>query len=128
MQMIQDVASSKIIMNDSCTQGSADCQFFCPQHQEGKEGQAVAQLVEALCYKPEGRGFGFLRGNLILQPHYGFRVDLNPNRDEYQEIFWGNRRPTHKTDNLTPICEPFVYKVWEPRRLTSLWASTASHR
>jgi hypothetical protein len=30
-----------------------------------------------------------------------------------------------KADNLTAICEPIVYKMWEPRRLTNLWASTA---
>jgi hypothetical protein len=27
-----------------------------------------------------------------------------------------------KADNLTAICEPIVYKIWEPRRLTHLWA------
>jgi hypothetical protein len=30
-----------------------------------------------------------------------------------------------KADNLTAICEPIVWKMWEPRRLTTLWASTA---
>jgi hypothetical protein len=34
-------------------------------------------------------------------------------------------RPTRKADNLAAICEPNVYKMWEPRRLTTLWASTA---
>jgi hypothetical protein len=28
-------------------------------------------------------------------------------------------------DNLTAICEPIVKKMWEPRRLTSLWSFTA---
>jgi hypothetical protein len=37
------------------------------------------------------------------------------------------RRPAHKAD-LTAICEPIVYKMWEPRRLTTLWASTACYR
>jgi hypothetical protein len=37
-------------------------------------------------------------------------------------------RPTRKADNLTAICEPIVYKMWEPRRLTTLWASTACYR
>jgi hypothetical protein len=36
--------------------------------------------------------------------------------------------PARKTDNLTDICEPIVYKMWEPRRLTTLWASTACYR
>jgi hypothetical protein len=29
-------------------------------------------------------------------------------------------RPAHKADNLTAICEPNVWKMWEPRRLTNL--------
>jgi hypothetical protein len=37
-------------------------------------------------------------------------------------------RPTFKADNLTAICEPIAYKIWEPQRLTTLWASTASYR
>jgi hypothetical protein len=37
----------------------------------------------------------------------------------------GKGRPTGKADNLTATCEPIVYKFWEPRRLTTLWASTA---
>jgi hypothetical protein len=28
--------------------------------------------------------------------------------------------------NLTAICEPTVYKMWEPRRLTTLWAPRPS--
>jgi hypothetical protein len=37
-------------------------------------------------------------------------------------------RSVRKSDNLTAICEPIVYKMWEPLRLTTLWASTASYR
>jgi hypothetical protein len=37
-------------------------------------------------------------------------------------------RLARKADNLTAICEPTVKKMWKPRRLTALWASTASHR
>jgi hypothetical protein len=37
----------------------------------------------------------------------------------------GKGRPARKADNLTAICEPIVQKIWEPRRLTALWASTA---
>jgi hypothetical protein len=37
----------------------------------------------------------------------------------------GNGRPVRKADNLTAICEPIIYKIWEPRRLTTLRASTA---
>jgi hypothetical protein len=40
----------------------------------------------------------------------------------------GKGRPARKADNLTAICEPIVYKMWEPRRLTILWAFTACYR
>jgi hypothetical protein len=36
--------------------------------------------------------------------------------------------PARKADNITAIYEPIFWKMWEPRRLISLWTSTASHR
>jgi hypothetical protein len=29
---------------------------------------------------------------------------------------------------MSTICEPIVYKIWEPRRLRTLWAPTACYR
>jgi hypothetical protein len=40
----------------------------------------------------------------------------------------GKGRPTLMAVNLTAICEPIVYKMWAPRRLTTLWASKACYR
>jgi hypothetical protein len=40
----------------------------------------------------------------------------------------GKGRPARKADNLTVICEPIVYKMWEPQHLTALWVSTARYR
>jgi hypothetical protein len=40
----------------------------------------------------------------------------------------GKGRSARKADKLTAICEPIVYKMWEPRRLTTLLASTACYR
>jgi hypothetical protein len=37
----------------------------------------------------------------------------------------GKGRPAREADNLTAICEPILYKMWEPRRLTTLWAFMA---
>jgi hypothetical protein len=37
----------------------------------------------------------------------------------------GKERPARKADNLTAIYEPIVWKMWEPRRLATLWVSTA---
>jgi hypothetical protein len=43
-------------------------------------------------------------------------------------IFLGGKGwPTRRAD-LTAISEPIVYKMWHPRRLTTLWASTARYR
>jgi hypothetical protein len=53
------------------------------------------QLVEALRYKPEGRGFDsrWFHWNFSLtyffQPHYGPGFDSASNRNEYQEYFLG---------------------------------------
>jgi hypothetical protein len=38
----------------------------------------------------------------------------------------GKGRLVHKADDLAVICDPIVYKIWEPRHLTTLWASTAT--
>jgi hypothetical protein len=60
------------------------------------EGHPVAQSVEALRYKPEGRGFDSrwchwnfsLTSSFLL--HYGPGVDSASHSNEYQEYFlWG---------------------------------------
>jgi hypothetical protein len=33
-----------------------------------------------------------------------------------------------KADKASAICEPFVYKMWEPRRLTALSASRVCYK
>jgi hypothetical protein len=63
--------------------------YICPG-----SGHEVAQLVEALRYKPEGRGFRSLwfYWNFLLTytfwPHHGPGVDSASNRNEYQEYCW----------------------------------------
>ena len=58
---------------------------------------AVAQLVEALRYKPEGGGFDprWCHWNFSLtqsfRPHCGPGVDSASNRKEYQEYFLGGK-------------------------------------
>jgi hypothetical protein len=34
-------------------------------------------------------------------------------------------RQTRKADNLAATFEPIIYKMWDPRRLTSVLASTS---
>jgi hypothetical protein len=56
-------------------------------------GHAVAQLFEALRYKPEGRGFDSRWSHWIFsltqsfRPCYGPGVDSASNRNEYQGCF-----------------------------------------
>jgi hypothetical protein len=40
----------------------------------------------------------------------------------------GIGRPAREADNLTVIYGPIVYKMWEPRRLTTLWDFTACYK
>jgi hypothetical protein len=40
----------------------------------------------------------------------------------------GKGRPARKADNLTTIYESIVYKMWQPRLLTILLASTTCYR
>ena len=56
----------------------------------------MAQLVEALRYKLEGRGFDSrCHGNFSLtqsfRPRYGLGVGSASNRNEYQEYFLGGK-------------------------------------
>jgi hypothetical protein len=58
-------------------------------------GHAVAQLVEALRYKPEGRGFDsrlcywIFSLTYSFRPHYGPGVYSASNRNKHQECFMG---------------------------------------
>jgi hypothetical protein len=45
-----------------------------------------------------------------------------------RNILGGKGLPERKADNLTAISEPIVKVMWEPQRLTTLWASTACYR
>jgi hypothetical protein len=72
--------------------------------------------VDALCYKPEDRGFDSRLGNWIFQftstqsfqQYYGPGIDSAPNRNEYQNLPAGKGRQVHKADNFSAICEPIV--------------------
>jgi hypothetical protein len=44
-----------------------------------------------------------------------------------RNLLGGKGQPTRKADNVTAICEPTVKKMWEFRRLTTLWASKACY-
>ena len=60
-------------------------------------GHVVVQLVEVLCYKPDGHRFNYcwFHWNFSLthsfQPHCSLCVDSASNRNKYQEYFLGGR-------------------------------------
>jgi hypothetical protein len=69
---------------------------------------------------------------LILQPHYGPWVDSASNRNEYPdsrnlpEGYWAaGEKCWQSYRHLWADC---LDKIWEPRRLTTLWAFTACCR
>jgi hypothetical protein len=44
------------------------------------------------------------------------------------KMFLGSRaQPVRRADNLTAICEPIVQTLWDPRHLTTLYASMACY-
>jgi hypothetical protein len=51
-----------------------------------------------------------------------------PTEMSTRNLLGGKGQPVHKSDNLTDICEPIFWKMWELRHLTTLWASTACYR
>jgi len=79
-------------------------------------GHAVAQLVEALRCKPEGRGFDS-RWNYSLtssfRPHYGPGFDSASDRNEYHEYFLeGNGGRCVGLTTLLPSYEDCP-EIWE---------------
>jgi hypothetical protein len=66
---------------------------------------AVAHLIEALPYKPEGRGFDCDFGNFHWHNPSGGTKILGSNQTlttiNTRNILWGYRWPVHRADNLT---------------------------
>ena len=79
----------------------------------------VTQLVEALCYRPEGRGFDSRWGhwNLSLTQsfcqHYGPGVESASNRNEYQEYFLGGKDGWRVGLTTLPLSCANCLEIWE---------------
>ena len=83
----------------------------------------MAQLVEALRHKPEGRGFDsrWCHWNFSLihsfRPRYGPGVDSASNRNEYHKYFLGDKGS--QCVGLTTLPPSFAdyLEIWEPLNL-----------
>jgi hypothetical protein len=95
---------------------------------------AAQQLDEALCYKPEDRGLTYNAVTAFLNsPHSSSRPEANSasNRNECWES--SSRRGVKDGRRVrltaTPSSVSRLFRImWEPRRLTTLWASLACYR
>ena len=90
----------------------------------------MAELVEALRYKPEGRGFDSrwchwnFSSTYSFRPHYGPVVNSASNRNDYHEYFLvGKSGRCVGLTTLPPSCADCL-EIWEPQPLGTLWAST----
>jgi hypothetical protein len=81
-------------------------------------------VVKALCYKPEGRWFDTQWGDFLNLPNpsgrtrpwglLSLKTEMNT-RNVKIIMFLGSKvRRVRKADNLTAICEPIVYTMWDP--------------
>jgi hypothetical protein len=76
--------------------------------------RAVAQLAQALCYKPKGRGFD----SRLYNPsgrHAAVRVDSVCNRNEYQEYFLRGKNGRCVRLTTLPFSCVDCHEIWEPQ-------------
>ena len=83
-------------------------------------GHAVAQLVEALRYKPEGRMS--IPDSQSFRPHYGPEVDSASNRNECQEYVLRDKGGRCVGLTTLPRSCADCLEIWELQPLGTLWA------
>jgi len=83
-------------------------------------GHAVAQLVEAPCYKPEGCGFDSVVSLDFFHWHNpsGRTMALGSTQPltemSTRNASWGWRQPLRRAENLTTLCADCL-EIWEPQ-------------
>jgi hypothetical protein len=84
----------------------------------------VAESIEALRCKSEGRGFDSLWCHwdfsltLSFQAYYVPGVDSAPNRNEYQEYFLGGKGGRCFWLTIVPPSWSDYHEIWEPQGLS----------
>jgi hypothetical protein len=93
----------------------------------------VAQLAEALCYKPEGlpaqvpgEVFEFLGLPNPCSRSMGLGSTQPLTEMSTRNLPGRKKLPARRADNFAAISEPNVCKLWEPQPLATLRATTAS--
>jgi hypothetical protein len=78
-------------------------------------------MLQVERYELDSRWSNWIFSVYLILPHYGPGIGSASNRNEYQKSSWECKaRPARKTVNLTALCEPIIYKLWDPRRLITL--------
>jgi hypothetical protein len=98
-------------------------------------GHTVAQLVEALCYKPEGRGFESDQVYFLNLPNLSSRTialgsTQPPTEMTTRNFPWGVEGVRRVGLTSLPPSASRISRqnMWEPRRLTTLCAFTTCYR
>ena len=97
-------------------------------------GHTVAQLVETLRYRPEGRGFDSRRCHWNFSLTQSFRLHYGPgfesasNKNEYQKYFL-ERKGSHCVSLITlPHSCADCFEIWDLQRPLSLRECPGLHR
>jgi hypothetical protein len=86
---------------------------------------AVAHLVEALRYKPEGHGFDSRWFHWYFLLTQSFRQHSVSNRNEYQEYFLGGKGGRCLELTIIPHSHADCLEIWEPQPPGTLRVSPA---
>jgi hypothetical protein len=93
------------------------------------KGHAVTWLIEALCYKPEGRGLESRWGGYFQFTQSFQRIMALGSTKPLTEMSTRNFRGRDvRLTTLPPSMSLLSREMWEPRHLTTLWASTSCYR
>jgi hypothetical protein len=110
-----------VIVSDKSGRGHVTNQSVPPPTPLRLSKLLSSDLVKALCYKPEGRGFDSrwcywnFSSTSTFQPHCGPRVDSASNRNEYQEYFMVGKGGRCLGLTTLPLSSADCLEIWAPQ-------------